>query len=74
MKKEKVTKADYHESADRLSIIQHNLEDFVRASPAVQKHKHLVEKIDKAQSDLYDVYSELALRMFEDKNPELITK
>ena len=51
-----VSKADIHESMDRISIINHNIEDFVVKSRAVfynAKHKKMAEKAILTLSKLY---------------------
>lgn len=64
MSKKIITKEDYHESADRLSIIQQILEDYVKKHPACKADKSIQKSIDEAQEILGDVYQKLAEKMF----------
>jgi len=49
-----------HESMDRLSIIQQNLEDYVIKAP-ISQHLRLVKaKLEKAQELLAEAYQEIA--------------
>ncbi len=58
--KNNINKGHWHEVADRTSIIQHNIEDFLAGNPAVKSNRKLRKIIEKAQKQLGKLYQESA--------------
>lgn len=59
----KLNRSYYHEVADRISVIQDNIEDHLREHPAIRRSKKLKRAIDKVQFRLGKIYQKMASKV-----------